>query len=66
MIYLVPKMVGFIKNMGQELPIHTKVLIATSNFLVNYWYVVIFLPILLAGAVAFAVKTNARARLPLR
>jgi type IV pilus assembly protein PilC len=63
MLYLVPKMVGFIKNMGQELPIHTQVLIATSNFLVNYWYVVVFLPILLAGAVIFAVKTNARARL---
>jgi type IV pilus assembly protein PilC len=55
-------MVGFIKNMGQELPIHTQVLIATSNFLVSYWYVVIFLPLLLAGAVAFAVKTNPRAR----
>jgi type IV pilus assembly protein PilC len=63
MLYLVPKMVGFIKNMGQELPIHTQVLIATSNFLVSYWYIVIFLPLLLAGAVIFAVKTNARARL---
>ena len=63
MLYLVPKMVGFIKNMGQELPIHTQVLIATSNFLVSYWYLVVILPILLAGAVAFAVKTNARARL---
>ncbi len=62
MLYLVPKMVGFIKNMGQELPIHTQVLIATSNFLLSYWYVVIFLPILLAGAVAFAVKTNPRMR----
>ena len=62
MLYLVPKMVGFIKNMGQELPIHTQVLIATSNFLVSYWYVVIFLPLLLVGAVAFAVKTNPRAR----
>jgi len=63
MLYLVPKMVGFIKNMGQELPIHTQVLIATSNFLVSYWYIVIFLPILVAGAVIFAVKTNSRARL---
>ncbi len=63
MLYLVPKMVGFIKNMGQELPIHTQVLIATSNFLVSYWYIVIFLPILVASAVIFAVKTNSRARL---
>jgi type IV pilus assembly protein PilC len=63
MLYLVPQMVGFIKNMGQELPIHTQILIATSNFLVSYWYVVIFLPLLLASAVIFAVMTNSRARL---
>ncbi|MEW6165325.1 MAG: type II secretion system F family protein [Pseudomonadota bacterium] len=62
MLYLVPKMVGFIQNMGQALPMHTKVLIATSNFFVNYWYVVLGLPILAAGAVAFAVQTNPRAR----
>ena len=31
MIYLVPKMVGFITNMGHELPLHTKLLIGTSN-----------------------------------
>jgi type IV pilus assembly protein PilC len=62
MLYLVPKMVGFIKNMGQELPIHTQVLIATSNFLTSYWYIVVFLPVLLAAAIAFAVKTNPHAR----
>jgi type IV pilus assembly protein PilC len=62
MLYLVPKMVGFIQNMGQELPAHTQVLIATSNFFVNYWYVVIGLPLLLAVAVAVAVKTDPHAR----
>lgn len=62
MLYLVPKMVGFIQNMGQELPAHTKVLIATSNFFVNYWYVVIGLPLLLAIAVAVAVKADPHAR----
>ncbi|MDP1605186.1 MAG: type II secretion system F family protein [Rhodocyclaceae bacterium] len=62
MLYLVPKMVGFIKNMGQELPLHTQILIATSNFFVNYWYLAIGLPILIASAIAVAVKTNPRAR----
>jgi type IV pilus assembly protein PilC len=62
MLYLVPKMVGFIQNMGQQLPMHTKILIATSNFFVNHWYVVIGLPLLLAVAVAVAVKTDPRAR----
>jgi len=62
MLYLVPKMVGFIKNMGQELPLHTQILIGTSNFFVNYWYVAIGLPVLLAVAVALAVRADPQAR----
>jgi type IV pilus assembly protein PilC len=62
MIYLVPKMVGFIRNMGQALPLQTKILIATSDFFVNYWYVVIGLPILLAVSITLLVKKNPAAR----
>jgi type IV pilus assembly protein PilC len=62
MLYLVPKMVGFIKNMGQELPLHTQILIGTSNFFVNYWYVVLGLPAALAIAVALAVRADPQAR----
>ncbi|MCX7156466.1 MAG: type II secretion system F family protein [Rhodocyclales bacterium] len=58
MIYLVPKMAGFIRNMGQELPTQTKILIATSEFFVSYWYVVIGLPLILAVIVTFLVNTN--------
>jgi type IV pilus assembly protein PilC len=62
MIYLVPKMAGFIKNMGQALPMQTKILIATSDFFVNYWYVVIGLPALAVIAIAAAVHTSPQAR----
>jgi type IV pilus assembly protein PilC len=62
MIYLVPKMAGFIRNMGQELPTQTKILIATSEFFVGYWYVVIGLPLVLAAVTAFLVSTNKAAR----
>lgn len=58
MIYLVPKMAGFIRNMGQELPLQTKILIATSDFFVNYWYLVLGLPIIAAAIITFLVKTN--------
>ncbi len=58
MIYLVPKMAGFIRNMGQELPMQTRILIATSEFFVNYWYVVLGAPIVLAVVVAFLVRTS--------
>ena len=47
MIYLVPQLVSFIKGMGQEIPIQTRILLATSAFFVDYWYVLIALPIVL-------------------
>jgi type IV pilus assembly protein PilC len=62
MIYLVPKMAGFIRNMGQELPMQTRILIATSEFFVGYWYVVLGLPLVLAVVAAFLVNTNQAAR----
>jgi type IV pilus assembly protein PilC len=62
MVYLVPKMAGFIRNMGQELPTQTKILIATSEFFVGYWYVVIGLPLVLAAVTAFLVSTSKAAR----
>jgi type IV pilus assembly protein PilC len=38
MLYVVPQMVDFIREMGQELPFHTRALIAFSGFLVNHWW----------------------------
>ncbi|HQR03739.1 MAG: type II secretion system F family protein [Proteobacteria bacterium] len=62
MLYLVPKMVGFIKNMGQQIPLQTRLLIATSDFLLGYWYVVILVPLLLAAGIFAAVRTSPAAR----
>jgi len=44
MIYLVPQMTGFIRNMGQDVPLQTRVLIVVSNFFVNFWWAVIAAP----------------------
>ncbi len=44
MLFVVPQMVDFIREMGQELPIHTRALIAFSNFLVNHWWWAVPLP----------------------
>lgn len=62
MVYLVPQLVDFITSMGQELPIHTRALIATSNFMVGYWYICIGLPILLFVAIRTIVRVDPRAR----
>ncbi|UOD28843.1 type II secretion system F family protein [Massilia violaceinigra] len=46
MIVLVPQLTSFIKNMGGELPFHTRALIAVSNVFIHYWYVLLALPLL--------------------
>ena len=58
MIYLVPQLVGFIKGMGQEIPFQTRILLATSSVFVNYWYVILALPIVLFIAFRLALAYN--------
>ena len=58
MIYLVPQMVGFIRNMGQDLPLQTRILIHVSNFFVGYWWAVILAPILAWGGLKAAASYN--------
>ncbi|MDP3478546.1 MAG: type II secretion system F family protein [Desulfoprunum sp.] len=62
MIYLVPQLVGFIKEMGGKLPFHTRALIATSNFCVHYWYVLLIVPIVLFFGIRFLAAKSARVR----
>ena len=56
MIYLVPQMVGFIRNMGQEIPLQTRILIHVSNFFVNFWWAVAAAPF----AIWYGLKAAAR------
>jgi len=58
MIYLVPQMTGFIRNMGQDIPLQTRILIAVSNFCVDYWWAVIAAPFALWFGLKFAARTN--------
>ncbi len=58
MIYLVPQLVSFMKNMGQELPLHTRVLIAVSNFFVHFWYGVLMTPLAAFAAVKIAARRS--------
>jgi type IV pilus assembly protein PilC len=45
MIYLVPQMVGLIKNMGQTIPAHTRLLIFVSDLITRYWWVILIVPV---------------------
>ena len=54
MIYVVPKVVEQFQDVGQELPLLTRVVIGTSNFLANYWW-----PLLIGLALAIFLSGRA-------
>lgn len=58
MIYVVPQMVSFLRNMGQELPLNTQILIAMSNAFVDYWWLILGLPVVAVVLLAAAIRTN--------
>jgi len=62
MIYLMPQLLPFIKNIGSEIPLHTRILIDISNVFVEYWYLVFSLPVILVLGVKFAANKNIKFR----
>jgi len=65
MIYMVPQLKQFVKNMGQVLPMQTQILFFVSDALVSYWYVAVVLPILVLLGVKTLLHFNPLARLRL-
>lgn len=49
MTVVVPQIVGFIRNLDQEIPWYTTALMATSDFCVSYWWALLASPIILFG-----------------
>ena len=62
MIYMVPQLKQFVKNMGQVLPLQTQVLFFISDLLVAYWYVVLLIPLSAAVVISILLHTNPLAR----
>ena len=54
MMYLMPQLLPFIKNIGSEIPLHTKVLVGMSDIFVSYWYLIFSIPVLLYVALVVA------------
>jgi len=65
MIYMVPQLKMFVKNMGQVLPMQTQVLFFVSDLLVAYWAIFIILPIIGAVTIQLVLRSNPLARLRL-
>lgn len=58
MVYLVPQMAGFIKNMGQDMPTQTRLLLATSAVVKQYWYLFLAAPLLIGAGIKIGIDTN--------
>jgi len=65
MIYMVPQLKQFVKNMGQELPPQTQLLFFISDFMVAYWYLVVAVPLVVTAALFFLHRSNPSFRIRL-
>ena len=65
MIYMVPQLKLFVKNMGHSLPLPTRLLFFISDLLVAYWPIFLLAPILATLGGLWTLRNNPRARMRL-
>ncbi|MDR2111553.1 MAG: type II secretion system F family protein [Candidatus Accumulibacter sp.] len=63
MIYMVPQLRQFVKNMGETLPLQTQALFFVSDLLAGYWHVALAAPLMLAAGLKILLDVNPLARL---
>lgn len=56
MVFVIPKLTGVLEETGAELPIATRILIGTSDFLQNYWWLLIIIAVALIFGVRFIIS----------
>ncbi|MCP4981717.1 MAG: type II secretion system F family protein [Gammaproteobacteria bacterium] len=62
MIFVVPDIMGAIVSLGGKIPFETRLLMATSDFLINYWYIVIATPFVIFFTLKYFYSTSTKAR----
>ena len=62
MIFIVPDIMDAIVGLGGAIPFETRMLMATSDFLINYWYVVISAPFVVFFGLNYLYRTSSKAR----
>lgn len=65
MIFVVPDIMDAIVALGGEIPFETRALMATSNFLVNFWYLVIAAPFVIFFSLSYFYNNSSEARFKL-
>ena len=61
LIFLVPQIAALFKSMGLALPTQTKVLIALSGFMTQFWYLVFGVPVVAIVVLVLVVQRSSRA-----
>ena len=62
MILVVPKLTGFLKETGQELPLMTQLVMGVSDFLINWWWLFLMFLVGLFFYFSYVLKNSAIAR----
>lgn len=62
MIYLVPQLTAFIRNMGNTLPAHTRALIFVSGIFIHWWHVILAAPVVACLALRWRLRRSGAAR----
>jgi len=62
MIFVVPDIMDAIVSLGGEIPLETRLLIAVSDFLIDYWYLVLAAPFAAFFTLRYFYKTSSKAR----
>jgi type IV pilus assembly protein PilC len=60
LVFLVPQIAQLFKTMGMALPTQTRVLLAVSAFMAQYWLLVLAVPVVAAVALIIAVRANSK------
>jgi type IV pilus assembly protein PilC len=62
MIFIVPDIMDAIVSLGGAIPLETRLLMGVSNFLINYWYVVIAAPFVIYFTLNYFYRSSSKAR----
>ena len=62
MSYLVPEMLQFVRMLGRDVPLHTRILITVSGFISVWWPLLLVMPTIMAVGVYVSVRSSAAAR----
>jgi type IV pilus assembly protein PilC len=62
MIFIVPDIMDAIVSLGGEIPLETRALIAVSDFLIDFWYVVLATPVVVYFVLNYLYRTSSKAR----